>query len=64
MDNPTACEHKWAHLSTHYERKSNGYVIQYIRLDTFFCESCCETKDVKREGTGYSEDPEPIWWKH
>ena len=58
------CEHKWAHLSTHYACESNNYAVTYTRVDVFFCELCCETKDVKRGGTEYSGDPEPIWWRH
>lgn len=55
------CNHKWIHLSTHYQQSSAGYNTEYIRLDVFFCEKCCETKEVeKRE---YSRE-RPLWWAH
>lgn len=59
------CEHKWVLLSTHYDKKRyNTYDCKYIRVDRFFCEKCCVTKDVQQDEVCYSDDGEPIWWKH
>ena len=56
--------HKWVHLSTHYGRKLDGYNVRFKREDEFFCEKCCEIKQVVREGVEYENDPEPMWWRH
>lgn len=55
------CEHKWVHLSTHYEYESHGYNTEFVRLDAFFCEKCCETKEVERRE--HSRET-PLWWRH
>lgn len=41
--------------------ESTTSMTEYIRLDVFFCEKCCEFKEVeKRE---YSRG-RPLWWTH
>ena len=61
MIDEKACNHKWTHLSTHYSYESHTYVTEWIRLDVFFCEKCCEKKEViKRE----SSRERPLWWVH
>lgn len=45
------CEHKFVHLDT-IKRKIDEYPSYgntYIRIDTFYCEKCLETKEVKKE---------------
>ena len=52
------CEHKWVHLTTDYQRESNGYVAHYTRQDTFYCEKCLQQKTVdKKEHLGSNETP-------
>lgn len=61
------CDHKWVHLSTHYDRYSYnryGDPVIYARIDRFFCEKCCEQRDAKHEETVCREDDAPIWWRH
>ena len=64
--NGSECKHKWNNLSTHYDkrREGDGYAFKFTRADVFFCEKCCEQKEIKREERSYSEYPEPIWWRH
>lgn len=55
------CDHKWTHLSTHYQHEPCGYQTTYTRMDIFICERCCEMKEIiKRE----SARETPLWWMH
>lgn len=55
------CDHKWVHLSTHYRKKEDRYAARFIRMDIFFCEKCCEKKEVVKEEYAMLA---PVWWRH
>lgn len=59
------CEHKWVYQMSDYECEANGYYSkQYCRTDIYYCEKCCETKDiVAKIECRDIKDGEPSWWK-
>ena len=54
-------QHKWVHLETTYARprESGNRVYCYKRVDRFFCETCLEQDEVKREE---HLDSRPDWY--
>lgn len=47
----TECEHKWALQET--KRKTsvsyvNGYTAYFYKTDIYYCEKCCEIKEIKK----------------
>jgi len=66
MDNQykDECEHKYVHLSTHYNREVSSYKTRYTRLDVYFCERCLKQEKTITDEYVYTNDPTPLWWQH
>jgi len=54
-------QHKWIYMETTYARprESGNRVYCYKRVDRFFCETCLEQNEVKREE---HLDSRPDWY--
>lgn len=54
------CEHKWMYLDTRYICEKYSYTNSFKRVDRFYCEKCCEIKEVEK----YESDSRnvPIWF--
>ena len=56
------CEHKWIHLDTkHIYRDHYPGLCRFKRVDRFFCEKCCETKEIVKRCMD-DEDRHPEWF--
>lgn len=56
------CEHKWLSLETKYIYLTRSFGSStFKRIDRFFCEKCCEQKEVTKECKDY-EDRKPEWF--
>lgn len=59
------CEHKWVYQMSDYICEKVGYYrYEYSRIDTYYCEKCCETKEkiAKMESKDINSGT-PTWWK-
>ena len=56
------CEHKWTHFETRYLLIDNYPASnQFKRIDRFFCEKCCEVKEIVKSCMDW-EDRSPEWF--
>lgn len=56
------CEHKWQHFETRNILIDNyPSSNQFKRIDRFFCEKCCETKEIIKSCMNW-EDRNPEWF--
>lgn len=45
------CEHKWVYQMSDYKCEKEGYYIKkFSRIDTYYCEKCCEVKEKNSKG--------------
>lgn len=59
------CEHKWVYQMSDYICEKVGYYrYEYSRIDTYYCEKCCELKEniAKMESKDINSGT-PTWWK-
>ena len=68
------CEHKWVFQETkkktsiHYT--SNGYTAYFDKIDIYYCEKCCEIKEIEKGeyvdlpfgGIHHVKDFAPSWY--
>jgi hypothetical protein len=54
------CEHKWVYMTSTQFRGDKPHGYMFTRVDEFYCEKCCETKEKRREH--YSRGEKPDWW--
>jgi hypothetical protein len=64
QDNPVECEHKYVHISTHYQRESYPNGANFIRNDVYFCERCLKQSESTKSLYVDRNDQLPIWWQH
>lgn len=59
------CEHKWVYQMSDYNCEKAGYYnYEYSRIDTYYCEKCCETKEkIAKMETKDINKGVPTWWK-
>lgn len=59
------CEHKWIYQMSNYESVKVGYyTCEYSRIDTYYCEKCCEIKEkVNKCEAKDIKEGKPYWWK-
>lgn len=59
------CEHKWVYQMSDYICEKVGYYrYEYSRIDTYYCERCCEIEEkvAKMESKDINSGT-PTWWK-
>lgn len=59
------CVHKWIYQTSDYKCEKEGYYVnKYSKIDTYYCEKCCETKEkiAKVERRDINQGV-PYWWK-
>ena len=47
-------QHKWIHLDTNINLDYYPGSCGFKRVDRFFCEKCCETKEIVKSCMDYS----------
>lgn len=70
------CKHKWIFQETQKGVYTKGdwygnHTAYYTRIDVYYCENCCEIKEIKKEAiielpSGSQRDLKchaPIWWQ-
>ena len=53
------CEHKWVHMDTKKHYENRDFNTMFVRIDSFYCENCCEIKLVSK--SDYTRE-EPGWY--
>ena len=47
------CEHKWVFQETKKKTSirytSNGYTAYFDKIDIYYCEKCCEIKEIENK---------------
>lgn len=75
MEDLTMCQHKWIYQETqkktHISYNGNGnYTAYFYRVDVYYCENCCEIKEIKKQekvylpfgGKNHVHDFAPVWY--
>lgn len=58
------CEHKWIYQTSDYKCDRANYIKKFSRIDTYYCEKCCEVKEkIAKVECKYINDGVPYWWK-
>lgn len=59
------CDHKWIYqMSDYISEKVSYYSNEYSRIDTYYCEKCCETKEkITKMELRNVNNGKPLWWK-
>jgi hypothetical protein len=68
------CEHKWVFQETKKKTSkrytSNGYTAYFDKIDIYYCEKCCEIKEIEKGeyvdlpfgGIHHVKDFAPSWY--
>lgn len=55
------CEHQWVFQCSDYKMERGTYNSEYSRIDTYYCEKCCEQKEIVAKQDCCREWP---YWYH
>lgn len=59
------CEHRWVYQMSDYTQEKVGYYsYKYARIDTYYCEKCCEIKEkIAKMETKDITNGLPAWYR-